>query len=141
LQEAAIELWASRRILAAAVLAEFGVAYRDDIERPRRSPVGRLVDGFKMTAKSGLPDRIPLQTALQCQPRFVPLLAVRAKTAAEALDISLGSFLALVREGAMPQPIAIPGHSGLVLYDFEALRNAWEALKDAATSDANEWDN
>lgn len=73
--------------------------------------------------------------------RLTPTLAVRAKTAADALDMSLGSFLALVREGKMPKPIGVPGHSGLVLYDFEAVRNAWEALKDAAgCGDANEWD-
>lgn len=73
--------------------------------------------------------------------RVLPTLAVRARTAADALDISLGSFLALVREGQMPKPIGVPGHSGLVLYDFEAVRNAWEALKEsAATDEINEWD-
>ena len=74
-------------------------------------------------------------------PRVTPFLAVRAQTAANTLDISLGSFLALVREGKMPKPVSISGHSGLVLYDFEAVRNAWEALKEVAGSDdANEWD-
>lgn len=74
-------------------------------------------------------------------PRMMPTLAVRAKTAAGVLDISLGSFLALVREGKMPKPIAIPGHDGLALYDFESVRNAWEALKESGgDADANPWD-
>ena len=71
----------------------------------------------------------------------VPTLALRAKTAAEALDISLGSFHALVREGKMPKGITVPGHPGLVLYDFQAVRNSFEALKEMDDcSDLNEWD-
>lgn len=74
-------------------------------------------------------------------PRVTPTLAVRAKTAADALDISLGSFLVLVKERKMPPPTTVPGHPGLVLYDFEAVREAWEALKEAAeTSEINPWD-
>jgi hypothetical protein len=70
-----------------------------------------------------------------------PTLAVRAERAAVSLDISHGSFLSLVREGKMPKPIRVPGHSGLVLYDFEAVRNAWQALIEAGeTNDINEWD-
>jgi hypothetical protein len=61
-------------------------------------------------------------------PRLTPSLAVRAQTAADALDISLGSFLALVKEGKMPKAVSIPGHNGLVLYDFESVRNAWQAV-------------
>lgn len=72
--------------------------------------------------------------------RQVPSLALKGPSCAAALDISLGSFLALVEEGKMPKPVRIPGHSGLVLYDFEAVRNAWEALKEAGTEDGNEWD-
>lgn len=73
--------------------------------------------------------------------RVTPTLAVRAKTAADTLDISLGTFLTLVREGKMPKPVLIPHHTGLVLYDFEAVRNAWEALKGGGdASDFNEWD-
>jgi hypothetical protein len=73
--------------------------------------------------------------------RATPTLAVRANTAADSLDISLGSFLALVREGKMPRPTVIPGHPGLVLYDFEAVRDAWRALMAAAGPDGtNEWD-
>jgi hypothetical protein len=73
--------------------------------------------------------------------RTAPTLAVRAKTAADALDISLGSFLSLVREGKMPKPVGVPGHTGLVLYDFEAVRGAWQLLTEAAgTVDGNEWD-
>ena len=82
------------------------------------------------------------RTALLSLPtRVTPALAVRAKTAAESLDISLGSFLAFVREGKMPKPVDIPGHSGLSLYDFEAVRNAWNALKESATCrESNPWD-
>jgi hypothetical protein len=70
-----------------------------------------------------------------------PTIAVKAERAALSLDISLGSFLTLVREGIMPRPITVPGHSGLVLYDFEAVRNAWHILIQAGeTDDANEWD-
>lgn len=72
---------------------------------------------------------------------LTPVLAVRAKTAAASLDISLGSFLALVKEGKMPSPTTVPGHPGLVLYDFEAVRDAWTALKDGASQDdANPFD-
>lgn len=74
-------------------------------------------------------------------PRVTPTLAVKAKTAADTLDISLGTFLTLVREGKMPKPVAIPGHAGLVLYDFEAVRNAWEALLElGGAGEINEWD-
>jgi hypothetical protein len=66
--------------------------------------------------------------------RATPTLAVRANTAADSLDISLSSFLALVGEGKMPRPAVIPGHPGLVLYDFEAVRDAWEALKESTNS-------
>lgn len=73
--------------------------------------------------------------------RHAPTLAVRAKSAADALDISLESFLGLVREGVMPKPVGVPGHAGLVLYDFDAVRRAWQALTDGAgNDDANEWD-
>lgn len=75
------------------------------------------------------------------QTRMNPTIAVKANTAADALDISLGSFLSLVREGKMPKPIIVPGHSGLVLYDFEAVRSAWQTLTEAGnTEEANEWD-
>ena len=74
-------------------------------------------------------------------PHMAPTLAVRAKTAADSLDISLGSFLALVKEGKMPSPTTVPGHPGLVLYDFEAVRDAWETLKEAVpASRVDEWE-
>jgi hypothetical protein len=74
-------------------------------------------------------------------PRVAPTLAVRAKTAADSLDISLGSFLALVKEGKMPSPITVSGHPGLVLYDFEAVRDAWQTLKEALpASRTDEWE-
>ena len=73
--------------------------------------------------------------------RPAPMLAVRAKTAAEALDISMGSFLALVKEGKMPKPITVPGHPGIVLHDFGAVRDAWESLWASASSDnTDEWE-
>lgn len=82
-----------------------------------------------------------LRISAAIPPRLTPTLAVRAQTAADALDISLGSFLALVREGLMPKPVPIPGHAGLGLYDFEAVRNAWEALKESGGgAEANPWD-
>ena len=86
-----------------------------------------------MTLRQHVPAAIPQ--------RLTPILAVRAKTAADSLDISLGSFLTLVKEGKMPSPTTIPGHPGLVLYDFEAVRDAWESLKNAAPPDhTNEWE-
>jgi hypothetical protein len=73
--------------------------------------------------------------------RQLPTLALRASNCAAALDISLNSFLALVSEGKMPKPIAVPGHKGLVLYDFEAVRNAWLALLETGgASEGNPWD-
>lgn len=65
-------------------------------------------------------------------PRQVPTLALKAGSCASALDISLNSFLALVEEGQMPKPIPIPDHTGLVLYDWESVRNAWQAIVEAA---------
>lgn len=74
-------------------------------------------------------------------PRQVPALALKAPSVAAALDISLTTFLTLVEEGKMPKPVSIPGHRGLVLYDFESVRNAWEALKESgADGEANPWD-
>lgn len=74
-------------------------------------------------------------------PRTVPALALKATSCAAALDISLSSFLTLVEEGKMPKGIAIPGHKGLVLYDFEAVRNAWQAIVEAKAGDDHpEWD-
>lgn len=73
-------------------------------------------------------------------PKPIPVLAMRAETAAAALDISLGSFLTLVKEGKMPRPIVVPGHRGLVLYDFEAVRQAWADLQSGADSSGSEWD-
>ncbi len=73
--------------------------------------------------------------------RHVPSLALKAPTAAATLDISLGSFLTLVEEGKMPKPVRVPGHPGLVLYDFEAVRNAWQALLEAGDGEeGNPWD-
>jgi hypothetical protein len=41
----------------------------------------------------------------------------------------------------MPKAVAVPGHSGLALYDFEAVRNAWEALLETSgESEINPWD-
>jgi len=74
-------------------------------------------------------------------PRIVPVLAMKAAGCAAALDMSLSSFLALVEEGKMPRPISVPGHKGLVLYDFEAVRNAWLALLEmGSASEVNPWD-
>jgi hypothetical protein len=73
--------------------------------------------------------------------RQLPTIALKATSCASALDISPSSFLALVAEGKMPKPIAIPGHRGLVLFDFEAVRNAWLALLETGgVSENNPWD-
>ncbi len=73
--------------------------------------------------------------------RALPTLALKAGNCAAALDISLTSFLALVDEGKMPKPIAVPGHKGLVLYDFETVRGAWLALiEKGGASEENPWD-
>jgi excisionase family DNA binding protein len=75
---------------------------------------------------------LPARTALR--------LALRPEEAAEAIGVSLGTFNALVSEGRMPKPVVIPGRR-IVRYDAAAVRNAWEALKEAAQpDDANEWD-
>lgn len=74
-------------------------------------------------------------------PRMVPTLALKAASCAAALDISLSTFLSLVSEGKMPKAISVPGHNGLVLYDFEAVRKAWRGLVESGGgSDADEWD-
>lgn len=61
-----------------------------------------------------------------------PCLALRAERAAAALDVGLTTFLTWVKDGKMPKPIRI---GGCALYDFEAVRNAWEALKESAGQD------
>jgi predicted DNA-binding transcriptional regulator AlpA len=77
----------------------------------------------------------------RASPRAVQSLALKAPAAAAALDISLSTFLALVAEGKMPKPVKIPGHGGLALYDYEAIRDAWQALTEAGeASESNEWD-
>jgi hypothetical protein len=74
-------------------------------------------------------------------PRLVPTLALKGESCAAALDISPGSFRALVEEGLMPKPVTIPGHAGLVLWDFEAVRNAWQALLESGgDGKGNPWD-
>lgn len=79
--------------------------------------------------------------SVEAPPRQVPALALKAGSCAAALDISLGTFLALVAEGKMPKPIKIQGHSGIVLYDYESVRNAWEALKEMGDeTQPNPWD-
>jgi hypothetical protein len=73
--------------------------------------------------------------------RSLPTLALKASSCAAALDISPNSFLTLVAEGKMPKPIAIPGHKGLVLYDFQAVRNSWQALLETGGAiEDNPWD-
>ena len=61
-----------------------------------------------------------------------PCLAMRAERAAAALDVGLTTFLTWVKDGKMPRPVKI---GGIALYDFEAVRNAWEALKSASGED------
>jgi hypothetical protein len=61
-----------------------------------------------------------------------PCVAMRAQKAAAALDVSLSTFLSWVRDGKMPKPVKI---GGVALYDFQAVRNAWEALMDGASED------
>lgn len=84
-----------------------------------------------MTARQQIPlDALPKPAG--------PCLAMRAKRAAESLDISLSTFLTWVKDGKMPRPINI---GGVALYDFQAVRNAWEALKAAGGADeANPFD-
>jgi excisionase family DNA binding protein len=67
-------------------------------------------------------------------------LAWRENEAAEALGISLTTFLELVAEGKMPKPVRI--RPRLPRYDCEDVRKAWRTLKEAQISpnDANEWD-
>jgi hypothetical protein len=70
-----------------------------------------------------------------------PPLALKGANCAAALDISLSTFNALVDEGKMPRPIPIPGHVGLVLYDWKAISDAWAAIVEAGdTSSSNPFD-
>lgn len=76
------------------------------------------------------------------RPTILPALkiALRPEEAAEAIGVSLGTFLALVSEGKMPKPVPIPHHR-IVRYDAESVRKAWEGLKEAAgATEANPWD-
>ena len=81
----------------------------------------------------------PQQVAVDALPKPAgPCLAMRAKKAAQSLDVSLSTFLTWVDQEKMPKPFKI---GGVALYDFEAVRNAWEALKAAhPNDDANPWD-
>jgi hypothetical protein len=89
-------------------------------------------------------DRPARPTQAQADPAFgrsLPTLALKAASCAAALDISPSSFLTLVAEGKMPKPIAIPGHKGLVLFDFQAVRNSWQALLEVSgATEGNPWD-
>ena len=70
-----------------------------------------------------------------------PPLALKGASCAAALDISLSTFNQLVEEGKMPKPIPIPGHTGLVLYDFASVISAWSAIVEAGvTPDQNPFD-
>jgi predicted site-specific integrase-resolvase len=70
-------------------------------------------------------------------PKIEPF-ALKAETAAGALDVSLSTFLTWVKDGKMPKPIKV---GGVALYDTESVRNAWRALKEAGGGDdANELD-
>jgi hypothetical protein len=69
------------------------------------------------------------------------VLALKAQGCADALDISLSTFNALVKEGKMPKPIAIPGHPGLALYDFAAVCRAWAVIVEGQDDGAlDNWD-
>lgn len=70
-------------------------------------------------------------------PKIEPF-ALRAETAAGALDVSLSTFLAWVKDGKMPRPVRV---GGVALYDTEAVRNAWKTLKDSdREGDVNPFD-
>ncbi len=70
----------------------------------------------------------------------VPALAWKPERAARQLDISVTTFTAMVKEGLLPKPIAVPGHPGLVLYDARAVAEAWEALASADDRANDRWD-
>lgn len=75
-------------------------------------------------------------TALPARP--VPRIALRPQEAADAVGVSLSTFLTWVSEGKMPRPIKV---GRICLYDTESVRNAWEALKEAAgAGDDNPFD-
>lgn len=70
--------------------------------------------------------------------RSVPRIALRPQEAADSIGVSLGTFLVWVKDGKMPRPIKI---GRIALYDIEAMRRAWEALKESTGSgDLNPWD-
>jgi hypothetical protein len=63
-------------------------------------------------------------------PRAIPHIALRAQGAAAALDISVSTFLAWVREGKMPSATKI---GGIALYDVRELQRSWDHLRGGAT--------
>jgi hypothetical protein len=69
-----------------------------------------------------------------------PPLALKGANCAAALDVSLSTFNALVDEGKMPKPIPIPGHPGLVLYDWKAVIDAWAAIVEMYGLEQNPFD-
>jgi hypothetical protein len=69
-------------------------------------------------------------------------LALRPDAAASALGISRSTLMRLVEVGKIRRPVVLL--RGIVLFDFERLRDDWEALRDetlAANDDSpNPWD-
>lgn len=71
--------------------------------------------------------------------RPIPRFALRPQEAADSMGVSLSTFLKWVSDGIMPKPV----HQGAIcLYDTEAVRKAWESMKERAGADAsgNPWD-
>lgn len=64
--------------------------------------------------------------------RPLPRLALRPQEAADCIGVSLTTWLTLVEEGRMPKPVRI---GRICLYDMEAVRNCWLALRDGDAED------
>ena len=71
--------------------------------------------------------------------RHIPRIALREQEAADAFGISLGTFLALVKEGKLPRPTYV--RPRIPLYDLTKLETAWRDLQeDGAADQDNPWD-
>lgn len=71
-------------------------------------------------------------TALSLREVSVPRFALRRDEAAAALGISPSLFDMWVKQGKMPNPCKI---GGVVLWDAEAVRDAWRQLRDSDPGD------
>jgi predicted DNA-binding transcriptional regulator AlpA len=67
----------------------------------------------------------------------IPRLAVRREEAAAMIRVSVTKFMEWVNDGRMPKPHKF---DGVVLWDVNEIREAWECLRDGTPRQENPFD-